>query len=91
MTCRKHPRPTHVFNPLKLTERQLQIVGALIRLGHNHLICAELGIRPSAVSIAISKAAKKAGVRGATLLAVELTKLQIGHDMDLALREGKLC
>ena len=87
MTIRKHSRPTTVFNPLKLTERQLQIVDALTRLGQNRLICLELGIRPSAVSIAIGKACKKAGVRGATLLAVELTKLQIGHEMDLALRE----
>jgi DNA-binding NarL/FixJ family response regulator len=81
-------RPTNVFNPLGLTARQLQIVDALIRLGQNKLVCLELNIKPSAVSIVIDKVSKRLGVHGPVLLAVEMTKLQIGHEMDLALREG---
>jgi DNA-binding CsgD family transcriptional regulator len=81
MSARKRlPGPPGLFNPLKLTVRQLQIVDALVRLGQNKLICLELGVRPSSVSIAIGRACKKAGVHGAVLLAVEWTKLRIEHE-----------
>jgi DNA-binding NarL/FixJ family response regulator len=69
-----------VSNPWRLTDRQAQVLDALVRLGCNKMIARELGLKkPDTVSMTIFRACEKIGAANRVQAAVAWDRWQRAH------------